>query len=149
MIIDSLSNTERYNQVHPLFAQAFEYLKSQDLANMEIGKYDIADGLKAIVSDKKGMTAEESAAKFECHDHHIDIQLCIRGTEKIGWKPRADCENLKGEYNPEKDVSFYSDAPDMHFTLTNNQFAIFFPEDVHAPMISDGEVKKLVVKIKM
>lgn len=34
-----------------------------------------------------------------------------------------------------KDVQFYSDAPDMYFQLTNEQFAIFFPENVHAPMI--------------
>jgi len=55
----------------------------------------------------------------------------------------------KGEYNAEKDVVFYNDAPDMYFQLTNNQFAIFFPEDVHAPMIGEGEIKKLVIKVKI
>jgi len=34
--------------------------------------------------------------------------------------------------------------------LTDNQFAIFFPEDVHAPMIGgDAEIKKLVIKVKI
>jgi beta-galactosidase beta subunit len=36
----------------------------------------------------------------------------------------------------------------MYFELTDNQFAIFFPEDVHAPMIGEGVIKKLVVKVK-
>jgi biofilm protein TabA len=79
---------------------------------------------------------------------HIDIQLCIDGKETIGWKPRENCISPKGEYNPENDVLFFSDEPDMFFSLTNGQFVIFFPEDVHAPMISEGEVRKLVIKVK-
>jgi YhcH/YjgK/YiaL family protein len=151
MIVDSLANASKYSSIHPLFAKAFEYIKATDLANIEIGKYDIAEGLKAIFSDKKGMTAAESIAKFECHDKNIDIQLCISGKETIGWKPRQSCTLPKGEYNAEKDVSFYDDAPDMYFKLTNGQFAIFFPEDVHAPMIAadDNLIRKLVIKVKI
>jgi len=44
---------------------------------------------------------------------------------------------------------FYTDAPDMFFQLSDNQFAVFFPEDVHAPMIGDGEIKKMVIKVKI
>jgi len=44
---------------------------------------------------------------------------------------------------------FYNDRPDMFFQLTNNQFAIFFPEDVHAPMIGKSEIKKMVIKVKI
>src|SRR5690606_25082868 len=112
-----------------------------------MGKYEIEPGLKAVFSNKKGMKAEESTAKFECHNRNIDIQFCINGKETIGWKPRENCVSPKGGYNEEKDVQFYSDAPDMYFQLTNGQFAIFFPEDVHAPMIGDEEIKKLVIKV--
>jgi YhcH/YjgK/YiaL family protein len=149
MIIDTLANADKYISLHPLFAQAFEYIKAQNLPEAELGKSDIADGLKAIYSDKNGMPAAESIAKFECHDKNIDIQLCIRGVEQIGWKPRSTCTSQKGEYNAEKDVLFYNDTPDMYFQLTNNQFAIFFPEDVHAPMIGEAAIKKLVIKVKI
>ena len=150
MIIDTLSNAEKYFCIHPLFKKAFEYINSQKPDTIEPGRYEIDDDLlKAIVSDKPGMAMEESVAKFECHDKHIDIQLCINGTEKIGWKPRQSCIQQKGEYNPEKDVVFYNDAPDMFFQLTNGQFAIFFPQDVHAPMIGEGEIKKMVIKVKI
>jgi YhcH/YjgK/YiaL family protein len=37
----------------------------------------------------------------------------------------------------------------MFFQLTDGQFAIFFPEDVHAPMIGEGEIKKVVIKVKI
>jgi YhcH/YjgK/YiaL family protein len=150
MIIDTLSNSEKYYSVHPLFEKAFDYIKSQNLATIEDGKFEIdGDNLRAIVSNKKGMTAAESAAKFECHDKHIDIQLCIKGKERFGWKPRSECKEQKGEYNAEKDVVFYNDTPDMYFELTDNQFAIFFAADVHAPMIGEGEIKKMVIKVKI
>jgi len=150
MIIDTLSNAEKYFCIHPLFAKAFEHLKSLNTKTLETGKYEIdGDQLRAIISQKKGMTVAESTAKFECHDQHIDIQLCINGKEQIGWKPRSACTQQRGEYNEEKDVVFFNDAPDMFFQLTNNQFAIFFPGDVHAPMIGENEIKKLVVKVKI
>lgn len=150
MIIDSLSNAEKYFCVHPLFAKAFEYIKLLNINAIKDGNYEIiSDELRAIVSNKRGKTMEEAISKFECHDKNIDIQLCINGQEQIGWKPRRTCTLQKGEYNPEKDVTFYKDAPDMYFQLTNRQFAIFFPEDVHAPMIGEGWIKKIVIKVKI
>ena len=150
MIVDTIQNASKYFSVHPLFAKAFEYINHTDLVNTEPGKYEI-DGadLKAIFSNKNGITAAESIAKFECHNKHIDIQLCIRGTEQLGWKPREKCAVENGGYNEEKDVQFYSDTPDMYFQLIDGQFAIFFPEDVHAPMIGEGPIRKLVIKVKI
>lgn len=148
MIIDSLDNAARYYSVHPLFKKAFEYINKQNLKSFEVSKFDISEGLNGAVVEKQGMSADESAAKFECHNNNIDIQLCITGPEVFGWRPRSSCSSPKGEYNAEKDVLFYNDAPAMHFTLNDYQFAIFFPEDVHAPMIADGVVKKMIIKVK-
>ena len=150
MIIDSLKSAARYTSLHPLFAKAFEYLNTTDLSTLEDGKFEIdGDNIRGIMASKNGMTAAESIAKFECHNKHIDIQVCIKGNETIGWKPRLNCVSQRGEYNIEKDVLFYDDAPDTYFGLTDMQFVIFYPEDVHAPMIGEGMVKKLVLKIKL
>jgi YhcH/YjgK/YiaL family protein len=150
MIIDTLKNASLYYQAHPLFKAAFEYISSIDLPGIADGNYEIdGENLRSIVSNKKGKTAEESLAKFECHDKQIDIQLCVSGNETIGWKPREKCVKPNGTYNTDKDVSFFNDAPDTFFNLTNHQFAIFFPNDVHAPMIGDTEIKKLVIKVKL
>ncbi len=150
MIIDTLSNGKKYACIHPLFSKAFEYIQKQNLETIAPGNYEIDSAqLRAIVSEKVGKTLEESTAKFECHEEHIDIQFCIKGKEQIGWKARQDCVQAQGDYNEEKDVLFFSDAPDMYFQLTENQFAIFFPEDVHAPMIGEGVIKKIVIKVKI
>ena len=150
MIIDSLTNAAKYFCVNPHFKKAFEYIQFQNLETLEPGTYVIEENiLKAIVSDKPGKNREESLNKFECHNKFIDIQLCIKGNEEIGWKPRHACSQIKNEYSAEKDVTFYSDAPDMFFQLTDGQFAIFFPEDVHAPMIGEGNIKKMVIKVAL
>jgi YhcH/YjgK/YiaL family protein len=148
MIIDSLSNSDKYNGLHPRFAKAFEFIKSQNLGGIEPGKFQI-DGpeLHAGVTDREGYSREE--AKFECHNHWLDIQVCPTGKEQIGWSARERVSSPKGEYNAEKDVTFYNDKPDTYFTLQAGQFAIFYPEDVHAPQIGEGMIKKLVVKVKL
>ncbi|MBE2229708.1 MAG: YhcH/YjgK/YiaL family protein [Chitinophagaceae bacterium] len=149
MIIDTLANAPKYFSVHPLFEQAFDFISSTDLANAPDAKQEIGEGLKAIFSNAQGKTAEASLAKFECHNKNIDIQVCISGKETIGWTPREKCVSPNGDYNDEKDVQLYHDPADTFFQLTDGQFAIFFPEDVHAPMISEGVVKKLVIKVKL
>lgn len=149
MIVDTIANAGKYFSAHPLFAKAFEFIQQTDLANAADGKSDISEGLKAIFSNAPGKTKETSVAKFECHNYHIDIQLCIKGTETIGWKPREKCFTENGGYNPDKDVQLYNEQPDMYFQLTDGQFVIFFPEDVHAPMIGEGDIKKLVIKVKI
>ncbi|MEO6869262.1 MAG: YhcH/YjgK/YiaL family protein [Ginsengibacter sp.] len=150
MIIDTISNGEKYFCAHPSFAEAFKFIESQNLQSIEPGEYEInGEKLKVIISNNAGRAVEEATSKFECHNNYIDIQLCIKGKEKIGWKPRATCLQPRGEYNPDKDVLFYNDAPDMYFELMEGQFAIFFPEDVHAPMIGQGNIKKLVIKVRV
>lgn len=149
MIVDNLENAARYYCLHPLFNKAFDFIKQTDMHSAETGKVEVADGLKAIFSTAPGKTKENSLAKFECHNANIDIQLCRSGKETIGWKSRGSCETENGNYNQEKDVQYYLDEPDMYFQLTDGQFAIFFPDDVHAPMIGDGDIKKLVMKVKI
>jgi YhcH/YjgK/YiaL family protein len=148
MILDTLSNANKYVHLHKRFAKAFDFIKSQNLETIEAGKYPIdGEDLHAAVSIKDGVS--EAEAKFEAHNNYIDIQVCPSGKEELGWKPRQTCKVIKTEYNHEKDVIFYADQPDTYFQLSAGQFAIFFPEDVHAPMIGSGTIIKLVVKVKV
>lgn len=150
MILDDLSAGKKYAGMHVNFPKAFAFLTETDLGKLEIGTYEISGkDVVASVFEKPAKTKDEALEKFECHDKHIDIQVCLRGKESIAWKPKGTCKVEKGEYNPEKDVRFYADNPDTSFDLHPGQFAVFFPEDVHAPMIGEGEIKKLVIKVKI
>ncbi len=149
MIIDTLANASKYFSLHPAFAQAFDYINQNVVPTLVDGIYETPEGLMVIVNKGMGKTAEASLTKFECHDKNIDIQFCVKGLETFGWKPREKCVTPNGKYNQDKDVRFFSDAPDLFFQLTDGQFAIFFPEDVHAPMIGEGEIKKVIIKVKI
>ncbi|HEY0356580.1 MAG TPA: YhcH/YjgK/YiaL family protein [Flavisolibacter sp.] len=150
MIIDTLDNAKAYSCIHPLFAKAFEFISKNDPASMDAGSFDIdGEQLKGILICKPLMSREASLANFECHNRYIDIQVCLSGKEEMGWKPRKDCYQPNGGYDEEKDVQFFHDPPGMFFELSAGQFVIFFPGDVHAPMIGEGEIKKLVIKVKI
>lgn len=150
MVIDKIDSAAQYEALNPLFKKAFDYIRNTDLQNTEPGTYIVEEGtIKAIVSEARGKAEVASLEKFECHNQNIDIQYVIDGVERIGWKARVDCVSPNGDYSSDKDVQFFRDQPDFFFGLHKKQFVIFFPNDVHAPMIGDGIIKKLVMKIKI
>ncbi len=149
MIIDSLQNAAKYYSLHPNFQKAFDYVNQNDITSLEAGTFEITEGLKMIVIIGGGSTREESIKGFECHDKNIDIQISIKGPETFAWKPREKCVHPNGDYSDERDVRFFHDAPDMFFELQEKQFAILYPEDVHAAMIGEGLLKKIVFKVKI
>ncbi|MFW0739364.1 YhcH/YjgK/YiaL family protein [Flavobacterium sp. T12S277] len=149
MIVDSLPNAAKYYSLHPSFKKAFDYVNQNDISTLEEGAFEIDENLKVIVIVGEGATKEESIKGFECHDKNIDIQISIKGPEIFAWKPREKCVSPNGDYNDERDVRFFYDKPDMYFELQEKQFAILFPEDVHAAMIGEGALKKIVIKVKI
>lgn len=148
MIVDSLLASERYESLHPLFKQAFDYLKSLDFSNTKIGKTEIKNKeLFVMVSDTTLKEAKDT--KLEVHNKYIDIQLPISKSETFGWMERSNMKNEAAPFDTDKDIQFFTDRPESYVTVTPGNFIIFFPEDGHAPCIGDGIVRKIVVKIKL
>lgn len=147
MIIEDLANSALYEQLHPLFPQAFVRLRQlATQADLPEGKIEIdGERIHAGVTRRDGKPAAE--ARVETHRRYIDIQYVVDGTDRIGWMPVSDCQESKG-YNDAKDVEFYGDRPEMWFDLAAGQFAIFFPHDAHAPMANESQpIVKIVIKV--
>jgi biofilm protein TabA len=146
MILSALSQSDRYAALHPLFPRAFDYIRNTDLYGLAPGRYHLAgDDLIAIVEQVPGKTRE--MARLECHRKYIDIQLVLDGTDEMGWKPLADCLNPVSDYSTEKDIQFFHDAPASWVATPPDHFCIFFPEDAHAPLVSNGTVRKVIFKV--
>ncbi len=146
MILESLANADRYQHLHRHFPSAFAFLRSSDLASLPQGRHDImGDEVFAIVSRANGRTRDESP--LECHRRYLDIQYVISGRDEMGWKPSRNCVLPRGQYSQEKDILFFDDRPDSWVLTPSGSFCIFFPEDAHAPLVSDGLIHKVVVKI--
>ena len=148
MIIDSLNGFERYWYAHKSFDKVYRFLKSHDLERMIEGRHEIdGDNIYATVSCGQGKQPEE--AQLEAHDSYIDVQVLIEGDETMGWKDRSTCNDETASYDAGNDLILFEDMPDVYFTLEPKHVAVFFPHDAHAPMISNGVVKKIVVKVKL
>lgn len=146
MIIDSLQNTTRYEQLNPYFKQAFDYLKSLDLSSLQAGKTILVEeALFVMVNDAK--LKNKPDAKLEVHNKYIDIQIPVSAAESFGWKERAACTDAMDPFNTEKDIAFFGDTPTTYFTLQPGEFVIFFPEDGHAPCVGEGDIRKIIVKV--
>ena len=114
---------------------------------MEVGKYPIKDkDLFLNLQVAKGKP--QDAAVLETHIDMIDIQIPISCEETFGYTPLCDLPDF--EYNAEKDITKYGETKSQTYvTLKPGQMVIFFPQDGHAPCISDhAEIKKAIFKVK-
>lgn len=146
MILDTLANSYRYTELHSRFARAFEFLRGTDLKTLTPGKHTVqGEQIFAIVEACAGRTRAE--AKLECHRRYIDIQLVLEGVDEMGWKPVTECVEPATDYDPARDIRFFNDAPSSWIATPPGAFCVFFPDDAHAPLVSVGEIHKVVVKI--
>jgi YhcH/YjgK/YiaL family protein len=148
VILDRLDQADRYTSLHLDFAPAIAFLRTQRLDRLPLQRIEISgQSLYAMVS--KNPARKRSEARLEAHRKHIDIQYLIDGMEEMGWKSRARCQKREAEYDAEKDVELFADAPDTYITVHPGAFVIFFPDDAHAPLIGSGEPHKIVIKVAL
>jgi len=148
MILDHLNNASKYSLLNPGFSQAFAWLDETGLETIEPGRYPITgEDVYAQVSEYT--TKPETECRPESHRKYTDIQVMVKGKERIGWEPLGN-QNVSVPYNVEADIQFYAGHPDT-IELQAGYFAVFFPHDIHMPCIETGGlqlVRKIVIKVK-
>lgn len=146
MIFDRLQFADRYRSLHPGFAAAFAALQSADLASQAPGRYPL-DGERLVLIIVKTEGHGRAGAKLEAHRRYIDIQLTIGGDEEMGWRSIADCHHVTQECTDQIDDRLFGDTPECWFRTPPGKFALFFPEDAHAPCAGLGPIHKAVMKV--
>lgn len=147
MIIDTLENLVKYEAVNPLFKEVVKFIENNDLMSLPEGKHIIkGDDLFVNIQVAKGKTPDE--AVLESHRKMIDIQIPIDGMETYGYTPL--CNLPEAEYSQEKDMSKYPGIMAESFIdCQPGMFAVFFPQDGHAPCITMApQIKKAIFKVK-
>ena len=148
MILSNLQNTERIEQLHPLFKEVFDYVKSHDLLHTECGRIELR-GDELFINNANPTLIPAEKQVLELHRDYIDIQILLEGKERMGWKAIDDLQEEVQPYDKQKDCALYSDRPTTYVDLVPGEFVIFFPEDPHAPIIGEGKVRKLIAKVKV
>jgi biofilm protein TabA len=146
MILDTLAESARYAALHPGFPRAFEFLAATDLTALPPGRHAL-DGDRMYVSIDHKDGRGRDGARLEAHRRYIDIQFTIEGDEQIGWMPLAACGSSAAGFDESKDVGFFDAAVTTWLAVPPGSFAVFFPDDAHAPLAGRGPLKKAIVKI--
>ena len=133
MVTDSFSSALRYVTLHPVFARAFRFLAETDLDALPTGRNEIdGDRMFVIIDRKEGRGRD--GARLEAHGRYIDIQYTIVGPDEIGWRPLTACTRIHKPFDPEQDFGLFTDAPETWIAVPPGSFAIYFPDDAHAPL---------------
>jgi biofilm protein TabA len=148
MILDTLASAGRYVALNPHLATGFAFLARPDLTSLPVGRHEI-DGTRvfALVSQPAGRG--EAGARLEIHRRYLDIQVTLAGSERIGWLPLSECKQIAVPYDEQRDLGYFADRPTVWTSLPPGHFAIYFPEDAHAPMGGEGPLHKIVIKVEI
>lgn len=144
MIVDVLDSTSAFAHL-PWFSSLRNFLASNDLLAAEPGRYDVdGDRCFAIVADD---VHRDDVAPLEAHRQYIDVQIALRGSFNILWKPRSSCEQVSKPYDADADVELYADASSTCIHVAEGTAVILYPDDAHAPQPPTIAVRKCIFKV--
>ena len=143
----SLIRSVIWGRVPAEVARAMELAAEMDWAALPIGRHALnGDRVFAIVDEYT--TKPASQCPLEAHRRYHDVQLIVRGRERIGIAPLAGLRVIE-PYDPSRDVAFF-DGPYETITLEAGSAAVFTPADAHAPQMAVDQpepVRKVVLKV--
>jgi biofilm protein TabA len=140
---------DQYHKNKALWDKAFAFLKETNLDTIRPGKY-LIDGDNVFASITENPTKDMENSKWEFHKNYIDLQMVIKGTEKMGMTPISKI-TITDPYNDKKDIGFGTYSEGDYYTVEPGTFLIFSPSYAHRPSLKvEGcdKDKKIVIKIK-
>lgn len=148
MILANLSDSSRYEPLHPLFKTVFDFIKANDLTKKDLGQIEL-NGEDLFINNIEVKLVSKENQALEIHREYIDIHIPLDKPEIIGWKSLQNLKNSRKEFNIKDDFALYDEVAANYIQVLPGEFLIAFPEDAHAPIIGNGTLRKLIVKVKV
>ena len=147
MVLDVLDNFGKYAALNPYFSLVDAFMRTHQLEELALGTYNIK-GEDVVLKIEQAMGKSRNEAVLESHRQMIDIQIPLQQEETFGLA--ATVSLPAADYSAAKDISFYPNSPAQNYvTCPRGGFVIFFPQDAHAPCISeDASFKKAIFKVR-
>jgi YhcH/YjgK/YiaL family protein len=152
---ESINQEEFSRQYHlnkTWWYEAFNFLKTHDLANLDSGKYIIDSGnVFAMVSELIPKNKEE--VKWEAHKNFNDLQYIIKGKAEMGIASSASPNAVVTmPYDTATDNENFTVTGEKYYDAEPGTFFIFSPKEMHRPAFKvDGydTIKKIVIKVRV
>lgn len=148
MILANLSDSARYECMHPLFKQVFDYIRSNDLARVPAGRIEL-DGERLFINVVDTALIPVQSAKLEAHRRYIDIHVPLTQTELIGLAHISEVGESEAPFDEEGDCALYAYPRPVWVAVRPGEFLVVYPEDTHAPLVGEGSQRKLIVKVML
>lgn len=146
--VNAIEFADQYHKNKEVWDAVFRFLANNDLESLPVGNHVICEG-KSWATVSEYIPNEVEKGNIESHRRFIDLQYTFRGNESMGLAINA--EILK-EYNPERDIAFYTSSKIKYYSADAGHFFLFFPSDIHQPSIRRkgklNKSRKIVVKIE-
>ena len=150
MIIDQISEMHSYIPTLPALKTVIEILASGKLETQTLGSYK-TDDPRVRYNLFTYKTISHEAKEYEIHQKETDVQILIKGFERMDIASRKDLETTC-PYDEAKDAFMAKGKKLLSYHAKNDTFAVFFPGEPHAPNLIEKEsnqVVKVVFKILM
>ena len=141
MIFDKISNANLYKGMNPNLDTAINFMMTQDLTALPLGK-TVIDGDRVFINKMEAVASSAEEKQFEVHHKYMDIQIDVSGRETIetGDSSIFSCP----DFSAEKDVGFGDCPVAASCTLGNGTFTVCMANEPHKPGIAAEENKNLV-----
>lgn len=126
-------------------------IDNTDFSKLEDGTYNVDEkGLFYVLATYNTSSVMEDKPA-EVHRKNIDFQYIIYGEEKIGYSEISNSKISREIYDDGTDIELFSKIENEgFFILKKGMYAVFFPDDVHRPGLSNKEtrgVRKAIFKV--
>jgi len=150
MIIGKLSDLKQYKGISKQIDTAIDYVLSTDLLSLKVGKYVLDEYV--TVNRQRYIGKDFNICAPETHKKYLDLQIVVQGKEGFGYAHVSNPTlKVTEPYLDDKDVEKYTVNDECIYQMSDESFAIVFPEDVHRPgiKIDENYIEKVVIKIKI
>ncbi|EIE41914.1 uncharacterized protein, YhcH/YjgK/YiaL family [Mycoplasmopsis canis UFG4] len=153
MIFDKIKNANKYRTKYPELNKALEILENYNFDSLKLGITNINESIKIV---KRNYIEKFQNIDFgEIHKDHVDIHIYAGQSNELFhfeedpiWKKEDILEE-----SVENDVIFVkTKKPENYIVLDEGKFALFFPGELHCPLIMDKnlkEITKVIIKVKI
>ena len=151
MICDKLTNYENYKGINERVYRALEHAAHNDFSKSVAGRNDV-DGDDIYYNFvKEGETVPLEKNTYEAHRVYVDIHVDVVGSEKVSVSDISEM-NVTKEYDAEGDYLLADGKPQAIVDLKAGYFCVCLPNDVHMPMVADGQpakITKAIYKVRL
>lgn len=153
MIIDNIKNIPQLlPHINGRLQQALQFLYTAELEKLT-GKFEV-DGRNIHVAISDYETKPRNEKKAETHVKYVDIQLVLKGAERVYTHDLISELSIVEDVRESKDAIFYDVQEYDSHVLSAGRFAVYYPWEVHRPGCDpvDGQgnqVRKMVIKVLM